>query len=278
MAVREHLCFHSATELSTTTSTFQIFLLFKTLWSWFKFYNQMLANSHVESEHNMGFDFTSNISRESHLENVCNISRKIGRGWVPDRTSCAFHCDEVVNILLEPFVTRLVVREDYCEVETCDKVNGEGTGSSAKSSCYLQARAGQAGLRWWANISVAWVCLKLRFLPAPSLDMKRLQEVAADLSRGGGLSRWVCIEWPLTPRVFCDVTRNSPAAFISHWPDRQPPHYLWEWPGDEISYSRNSCRRMDRGRYQMLPSGWVKSLVLPVVGPIKISYILPLFI
>ena len=53
--------------------------------------------------------------------------------------------------------------------------------------------------------------------------------------------------------------------------DHHHHHHILCAPG-EINYSRNSCR-MDRGRYQMLPSGWVTSLVLPVVGPpINIYY------
>ena len=71
---------------------------------------------------------------------MCNISRKIER--VPDRTSCAFHCHEVVNILLEPFVAQRVVREDYCEVKTCDKVNGEGTEEQRKELLLSLVRAG----------------------------------------------------------------------------------------------------------------------------------------
>ena len=138
------------------------------------------STSHVESEHNTGFDLTSNISRESHSENVCNISRKIGRGWVPDRTSCAFHCDEVVNILLEPFVARLVVREDYCEAETCDKVNGEGTAREQRKELLLSSGQGRPG---WAEVVSQYQCC---VGPSPKTAVStRAKPRYEEASRGG---------------------------------------------------------------------------------------------
>ena len=81
-----------------------------------KVYYNRLTNFHVESDHSLGLELTSNISRESHL-GLCALSHvsKIGSP-TSDRTSCAFHCHGVVNKLFQPFVVRLDVRADYCEV------------------------------------------------------------------------------------------------------------------------------------------------------------------
>ena len=73
-----------------------------------------------------------------------------------------------------------------------DKVSGEGTAHLLLSS----PPTGWAGLRWWVNISVLLRGAENCGFHPHCRTMKRLQEVAADLSRGGRSRRWVCIEWP----------------------------------------------------------------------------------
>ena len=61
-------------------------------------------------------------------------------------------------------------------------------------------------------------------------------------------------EFVLNDLIFCDVTANSAhrKQHLSVIDQIDHDHILST--GDENSYSRTCCR-MDKGRYQMLPSG-----------------------
>ena len=77
-----------------------------------------MTNFHVESNHSLGWDLKLHfIFPEKAISGLCAVSHvsKIGSP-TSDRTSCAFHCHGVVNKLFQPFVVRLDVRADYCEV------------------------------------------------------------------------------------------------------------------------------------------------------------------